>query len=64
MSEDCVHHWIVTAPRSGFSRSKARGDLVETSLHECKKCGLVRLNKVVVPNERAANPESELGFLR
>lgn len=64
MSENCVHHWLVGTPKSSFSRSKARGDLVETTLQECTRCGLIRVNKVIIPNERAVSPESELAHLR
>jgi hypothetical protein len=54
------HHWVVTHPRSKFSRG-SDGDLVETTDHRCKKCGATRLNNVVVPPERATAPGVELG---
>ena len=48
----CVHHWKVSTPRAEFSRSNARGDFIETTLQTCKKCGIERENKVVIPPER------------
>lgn len=58
--EKCVHRWVVTNPRSQFSRSLARGDLVETTDQYCKNCEATRLNNVVIPPERVGNAHSEL----
>ena len=48
----CAHWWLVSTPTAEFSRTKARGDFIETTLQTCKKCGIVRENKVVIPPER------------
>lgn len=55
-----AHHWVVTSPRSQFSRSLARGDLVETTDQYCKNCEATRVNNVVIPPERVGNAHSEL----
>ena len=46
-----AHHWLVLTTDTRFARPSGRGDLVETSIQRCKKCGYTRENHCVIPPE-------------